>query len=170
MKDDDILIMHSGKMDKLKRTEELIDAFLQVPSCKLKLVLIGCLHAEIEQNVLAMISTEKRISFLGWKKGEELLEYLCACDLYAQPGGQSATLQNALCCGSAATVYPHQSYKFLLKDSVFYVESVDDMKRNFEDIINNRKVLEYKRNQANIIAHEVLDYKILASRLYKETN
>lgn len=167
LKDDDILVLHSGKMDKLKRTEEILKAFIKVKASKLKLVLIGSMNDEIMQKVKPLILSDERVSFLGWKSGHELMEYLCACDLYIQPGGQSATMQNALCCGSAAALYPHQSHKKLLNDSVFYVETIEDMKRIFENISENRQVLEDKRVQTNKIAKEMLDYKLLASRLYK---
>jgi glycosyltransferase involved in cell wall biosynthesis len=167
LKESDILAVHSGKMDKLKRTEDILKAFLQVPGDRLKLVIIGSIKDDVRENILPLISSDKRITFLGWKSGHELMEYLCACDLYVQPGSQSATMQNALCCGSAAALYPHKSHKLLLGDSVFYVETIDDMKNLFTEILKNPEILENKRAQSNDIARRMLDYKILASRLYR---
>lgn len=167
LKEDDILIVHSGKIDKLKQTEKILKALIQVPNNKLKMIVIGSLADDVKENIESSISKDDRISFLGWKNGDELMEYLCASDLYVQPGGQSATMQNALCCGSAAALYPHQSHKYLLNDSVFYIETIDDIINVFKDISENREVLENKRIQSNEIAHEMLDYKVLASRLYK---
>lgn len=167
LEESDILAVHSGKMDKLKRTEEILKAFLEVPGDRLRLALIGSMKDDVRENIEPLISSDKRISFQGWKNGNELMEYLCACDLYVQPGSQSATMQNALCCGSAAALYPHKSHKLLLGDSVFYIETISDMKNLFEEILKNPEILESKRAKSNEIARRMLDYKVLASRLYK---
>jgi glycosyltransferase involved in cell wall biosynthesis len=167
LKSDDILIVHSGKMDVLKRTEEVLEAFLQVPDEKLKLILIGSINDDIKTKIEHLILSDKRISFLGWKNSNELMEYLCAGDLYLQPGSQSATMQNALCCGSAVAVYPYESHKYLLNDSAFYVESKDDIVKFLKEISNSSDILEEKRLKAKKIVYEVLDYRVLASRLYK---
>jgi Glycosyltransferase len=164
---DDILIVHSGKMDKRKRTEDLLEAFTEVTNEKLKLVLIGSMPNDVKENSMRLVSSDHRIRYLGWKSGEQLIDYLYACDLYLQPGTQSATMQNALCCGSAAALYPYPSHKYLLGDSVFYVESTQDMRKLFEEITDKPYLIENKRAKASKIAKEVLDYKVLASRLYK---
>lgn len=167
IEDDDILIIHSGKFDKLKRTEDIFSAFTQVPDERLKLVLIGSMGEAAKNNLERLILLDERVEFLGWKNSDELLEYLCACDLYVQPGSQSATMQNALCCECAVAVYPHPSHKYLLNDSVFYVETIEDMTNLFKNIIRDYGFLARKKCQGYKIAQENLDYRILAKRLYK---
>jgi glycosyltransferase involved in cell wall biosynthesis len=167
LNEQDTLVIHSGKMDKLKRTEEILKAFIQVPSDRIKLILIGSLDDEVGNRVEELISSDQRIVFLGWKKGTELMDYLCAGDLYIQPGGQSATMQNAICCGCVAALYPYESHKYLLEDGVFYIDTIEDMKKLFKDILDNRGDFEIKKAKTDKIAREVLDYKVLASRLYK---
>ncbi|BCZ49020.1 hypothetical protein psyc5s11_50870 [Clostridium gelidum] len=167
LKNANILMVHSGKMDKLKRTDEIIKAFMQVKSDKFRLLLIGTMQDDVKKDIFPLIESDNRIKFLGWKNGDELLNYLCACDLYVQPGTQSATMQNALCCGSAAALYPYSSHKYLLKDSVFYIETINDMMNLFDDISRNPEILEKKQIQSNKLAHEILDYRVLASRLFK---
>lgn len=167
LEDGDILLVHSGKMDKLKRTEELLKAFNMVTNERIKLILIGSMCDETRETLESMILSDQRIKFIGWKSVNELMEYLCACDLYVQPGSQSATMQNALCCGSAVAVFPNLSYKFLLKEGAFYIESSQDIERILQDILRNRDILTEKRNQGFKIAQEVLDYKVLAKRLYR---
>jgi hypothetical protein len=41
------------------------------------------------------------------------------------------------------------------------------MKNLFTEILKNPEILENKRAQSNDIARRMLDYKILASRLYR---
>ena len=114
-----------------------------------------------------LICRSESIMYLGWKSSEELHEYLAACDIYMQPGGQSVTMQNALCCGAALAVYPHKSHKFLLGDSVFYIKDVDDMVELFNQVSRNRELITEKRALSYKLACEKLNYKIIASRLYK---
>jgi glycosyltransferase involved in cell wall biosynthesis len=166
LSEQDTLVIHSGKMDKLKRTEEILKAFIQVPSDKIKLILIGSLSDEVGNRVEELISSDQRIVFLGWKKGTELMDYMCAGDLYIQPGSQSATMQNAICCGCVAALYPYESHKYLLGDGVFYIDTIEDMKNLFKDILDNPREFERKRAKTDKIAREVLDYKVLASRLF----
>ena len=164
---DDILLVHSGKMGKAKRTYELVQALHFTTATNVKLIILGSMTPEVAAKVLPIVESDSRIEYLGWKSGKELMSYLCAADLYVQPGTQSATMQNALCCGSAVALYPYDSHKFLLGDSVFYIENVEDMKNLFEEIANDRNILEGKRNMSNKIARERLDYKVLAARLYQ---
>lgn len=164
---DDILLVHSGKMGKAKKTYELVQALHFTNTTNIRLIVLGSMTQEVAANVLPIIESDSRIEYLGWKSGAELMNYLCAADLYVQPGTQSATMQNALCCGSAAALYPYESHKYLLGNSVFYIENVEDMKKLFEEISNDRSILEIKRDMSNKIAREHLDYKVLSARLYR---
>ena len=165
--DKDILLVHSGKMKKAKKTLELVQAIHATSADNLKLFLIGSMPSEVSSAVMPIVEGDSRIEYLGWKNAEELMDYLCAADLYMQPGTQSATMQNALCCGSAAALYPYKSHKCLLGDSVFYIETVEDMKKLFDVISTNPSILKAKRVMSNRIARERLDYKVLAARLYQ---
>lgn len=167
LRDSDLLLVHSGKMDKKKRTAEIVEAFLDAKANNLVLVIIGSMTEDVEHKLIPFIEKNPEIRYLGWKNSEELMDYLCASDLYVQPGGQSATMQNALCCGSAAALYPHESHKYLLGNSVFYIETVEDMKNLFKLISKNPQKLEEKRKLSFKIAQEKLDYKKLAARLYE---
>lgn len=167
IRDSDLLLVHSGKMDKKKRTNEIVEAFLEADLDNLFLIIIGSMTNDVSEELIPLIDKTAKIHYLGWKNAEELLDYLCASDLYVQPGGQSATMQNALCCGSAAALYPHESHKYLLGDSVFYIETVEDMKKLFELISKDPQKLEDKRKMSFKIAQEKLDYKKLAARLYE---
>lgn len=165
LNEDDVLFVHSGKMNRKKRTEDLLRAFSAVRSKKLRLILIGNLDEEIEKNVKALISQDDRVSFIGWKTGYELIDYLCACDMYLQPGTQSATLQNAICCGCPIMVYPYQSHNAYLKGNGFFVRSNDDMVEVFQKVNAKPQVLEDMSMASFKVAYELLDYKKLAERL-----
>ena len=166
-KADDILLIHSGRMGKAKKTYELVQALHVTQADNIKLLIIGSMTDDVASNVMPIVDADPRIEYLGWKSGAELTDYLCAADLYVQPGTQSATMQNALCCGSAAALYPYESHKYLLGDSVFYIETIEDMKKLFAAISTTPDIVEAKRAMSNKVARECLDYKVLAARLYQ---
>lgn len=165
---DQIMLVHTGKMDKLKKTEELLDALHAVQSDKLRLIIIGSLSDEVKHSVIDKIARDSRVQFLGWKDADELMKYLMACDLYCQPGSVSATMQNAICCGAAVMVAPHPDYTHLLEDAPLYADSTCTMEKVFRDTVaENSSLLADKKRLCNLIAHEKLDYKKLAARLYE---
>jgi glycosyltransferase involved in cell wall biosynthesis len=164
--DSDILIIHCGKMTKDKRTEEVVKAFCSVPNKNLRLILIGSLTKEVEETIVKYLKSDDRVLFLGWKNPEDLADFLIAGDLYVQPGSQSATMQNALCYGCVAALFPYESHKYLLKDVVFYIQNIKDMENLFSKIAEDKMILETKRSHSMEFARKTLDYKKLASYLY----
>lgn len=164
--DENILIIHTGKLDKKKRTIDLLKAFIECDEKKLRLFIVGSLLDDIANDVRYLVNKDKRISFLGWKNGDELLNLLCASDLYIQPGGQSATMQNAACCGNALALYPHKSHKILMEDTVFYIKSIQDMKKLFYEITLDSNLLDNKRKESFNLAKIKLDYAWQAKRIY----
>ena len=164
---EDVLFVHSGKLDKLKRTEELLRAFSAVQSPSLKLIIIGSIPDDMKQILLPLIEADNRVEFIGWKSSNELLEYLCACDLYLQPGSQSATMQNAICCGAPVMLYPHKSHMSYLDGNGWFVKTVEDMIRVFETIKGKKGILAQMSQNSQKVACELIDYKVLAERLYK---
>lgn len=166
IKDHQILIIHSGKLDSKKRTREIVEAFCKVRHDDLRMIIIGSLDNEVSKEIDPFISSDPRIRYLGWMKPDSLRKYLMAGDLYVQLGGQSVTMQNALCCGCAAALFPFESHKFLLDDSVFYISNKDDLTCVLDTISQNRSLLEDKRKRSFNIARNLLDYKKIASILY----
>ncbi len=162
------LFVHSGKLDKLKRTEELLSAFAAVPELNAKLVIIGSIPDERRQVLLPLINSDRRVEFLGWKNAEELQEYLCACDLYCQPGSVSATLQNAVCCDCPIMTYPHEPYVADLDfGNMLWVKTEEDMKNEFRNLMQGTVDMRVLRAGSEKCARELLDYRALAARLYR---
>lgn len=165
---DELLLIHSGKLTAQKRTKELLEAFAAVPQWKAKLAIIGSIPEEQKQTLLPLIEADSRIVFLGWKQSSELLGYLCACDLYCQPGSVSATLQNAVCCKSPVMSYPHRIYTEELDyGNILWVKTCEDMKEMFRNIADHKVDLQLLREGSSRCARELLDYRTLAARLYR---
>lgn len=165
--EEDIILIHSGKLDKLKRTREILEAFINVKNEKLHLLIIGNIPIEEKKELERLIKSDKRIKFLGWKSGDELLDYICASDVYVQPGSQSATCQNAVCCGLPIILYPHISYQVMFEKNIFWVETKDEIEKSIKKIADNPNILKDMSKESYKIAKELLDYKKLARRLYR---
>jgi len=163
----DILLCHSGKMDRLKRTQDILHAMANVKANNLRLILVGSLPEDTKDEILSGMEEDSRVAYLGWKSADELLDCLCACDLYLQPGSQSATMISAICCGAPVMLYPHKSYLPMLKGNVWYVDTVDDMSKVFSEVVENPRILHEKGIASYDLAHGVFDYRNLASRIYE---
>lgn len=166
--EEELLLLHSGKLDALKRTAELLKAFAAVPELKAKLAIIGAIPESEKQTLLPLMEADPRVIYLGWKQAPELLEYLCASDLYCQPGSVSATLQNAVCCRCPVMTYPHLPYTEDLDfGNLLWVKTQEDMEAVFRDLAAKKTNLETLREGSRRCARELLDYKSLAARLYR---
>jgi glycosyltransferase involved in cell wall biosynthesis len=165
--EDDILLVHAGKLDKHKRTAEILEAFSKVESKKLRLVILGSFPEDQWPILMPMIQADHRVSYEGWGNAEELVEYLCAADMYVQPGSQSATMQNAICCRCSVMLYPHRSHEPYLKGNGYFVKTVEDMVVCFKSIVDQPQLLKQMSTDSLKIAHDLLDYRKLASRLYQ---
>lgn len=163
---EDILIVHSGKLVAEKKTVDLLTAVRKIEARNICLAVIGSADDPKTKEALDIAAKEdSRIRYLGWKSGDDLLEYLCAADIYAQPGTQSATMQNAACCGCAEVLYPYSSYKVLLGDAVLYAENVEQLTQALNSLVTDPQLLQKKKEQLFQVACEKLDYKKQAERI-----
>ncbi|MCM1185645.1 MAG: glycosyltransferase family 4 protein [Lachnoclostridium sp.] len=162
-----LVVMHSGKLDQRKETDVLIKGFSKVQSDNVLLFIAGNIPPENEK-LWDYINSDTRIKWLGWLNADDLRHYLCACDIYAQPGGQSITMQNAVCCGVPVMIYPHKSHLKLCKDNVMWVKNEDDIYNEITKVLINPELLEKMSNASMKIAREVLDYHILAARIERQ--
>lgn len=166
IRDDELLFLHSGKMDIRKKTEELVTSFSSVPELNARLIIIGSIPEE-NRSLYELIKKDKRIEYLGWKNASELQEYLCAADLYCQPGSVSATLQNAICCRCAILSYPHEGYTSHLDFGQFlWVKNQKEIVEQFRNILIKRIDLYDLQEKSLQCAIEILDYRKIAAKLY----
>lgn len=165
---DELLLVHAGKLESQKKTDDLLRAFAAVPELKARLAVIGSIPEETKASLLAQMDADPRVTYLGWKSGADLQEYLCAADLYCQPGKISAIMQNAVCCRCPILLYPHPGY---VKDydygNMIWVRNEADMIQAFQKLAAGEIDLATLRQNSERCARELLDYKALAARLYR---
>lgn len=169
LEENTLVFLQTGKFDKKKKLKESILAFKQVSHFSNITFLIAGVFLEEESEILELISQDSRIEYLGWKNASDLYDLLCAIDIYLQPGSQSATLQNSICCRCAVIVDDVISHKpfvknngWLLNDSSLLSDVLAQAMQKFE-----KNTLQIKKNESLKIAFDLLDYSKQALRLLK---
>lgn len=159
---DVIICTHSGKMDKGKKTEDILKAFMRVQDSRLRLLIFGSIPEDMKDTLEPLINGDERIFFLGWKEAKEQELILGATDLYIQPGTYSATAQIAICDGCALLV--NNDYKRAMGNNAIYGEDVVSIKKVLEVITSNIDFLDNMKKRAYSFATKMFDYKKIADR------
>ena len=162
----DIILLHSGKINKNKKTKELLEVFNRKDYSNIKMIIIGDISMDYMNVIMPLIEQNDRVKYLGWKSGEELLEYLSISDVYIQPGSASATLQNAICAGNAVIVSQTDIYEDIVKNNGWIISDVSEIDHILEEIERSPNILVKMKRESIYIGETVLDYKILANRMY----
>lgn len=166
LSDRDILIIQAGKMGKRKKVLESLRAFCTKSGKDMHLLLIGSLDAEIRGKAEELIARNPNISFLGWKESGELMNYLCAADVYLQPGTQSALMQNAICQRCAVILDDVASHQPFVKGNGWLINEKLSLDSILEEINYDPEQLITMSGKSLSIAKQLLDYKKLAKRIY----
>jgi 1,2-diacylglycerol 3-alpha-glucosyltransferase len=146
---------------------ESISAFKKTKSKDLRFVIAGDLADDIKQKALALIDSDSRIYYLGWKSAEEIKGLLCAADVYVQPGTQSATMQMSMCARCPIILADVLSHKPFFNSNGWLVSDQTSLEKAFIEIDNGTVDLKSMSIASYNIAKKVLDYKILAKRVLR---
>ncbi|WP_423708674.1 glycosyltransferase family 4 protein [Undibacterium sp. WLX3042] len=97
--DDKIVIVSGGKLDPLKRTEELIDAVCKINNPNIYLIILGQasgVHAAYGAMLEEKASQNKNIKFVGWQNSVGVYEHFDMADFAVFPASQSILWQQAI--------------------------------------------------------------------------
>lgn len=166
IKDDKIILVQTGKINKKKKLVESLYQFSKVPSDKFVYLIIGSLDDEIKADVDRLIAQDSRVRFLGWANNDQLKDYLCASDLYIQPGSQSATMQQSLCLRNPVLLDNVKSHTVFMDNNGWLINNTDDICNIIKSIDENPKILSDMSKKSLSIAEKILSYKILARKIY----
>jgi len=162
--DDTMLFLHSGKMNREKRTLELVQAVHSLNG-KYRLIIIGNIIDDKEQ-ILEITKEDKRIEYLGWKSSTVLSEYLSAADLYLQPGSVSITMQNSLAAGTPVMVYPHEDYKPFFAGWEILATTKGDIKNKLQTVLDRKIDIKNMSDIAYNTARRFYDCEVFAQEMY----
>lgn len=160
-----INIIHSGKLSKNKYTLDLLDAFKKIINRNIHLTIIGSAEGEILQKIKDDSRSDSRITWVGWKSGDELIEYLCSGDIYILPRSVSATVQTSMCCRCVPIIYPYELYKEMKLNNICYVKNKDELEKSIRKLTENKELLSQIKNNVYTYAKYNLDYSYQADLL-----
>lgn len=160
---DNILLVHSGKINELKRTYELLTSFSEVNKDKMNLVIIGTIDNDYYNQIRDLLK-QKNVIYLGWLPSSELMKYIAAADLYLQPGSQSAVMQNSICQGTPVCIFDYPSHKYYNKGNAFVIKNYDDIYDVFNRVLREPTILSVMSEKSYELAKH-LDYRTLAARI-----
>lgn len=165
---DTLIFFQSGKFDAKKKLVESLEAFQKVSHLeKIQYLVAGVLQDDVKSDLETLLAKDDRIRFLGWKNAGELMQLLCAADVYVQPGSQSATLQNSICCRCAVIVDDVPSHYPFVKGNGWMINNSLSLSESFQCAIQayNDGTLIAMNKKSLSIAKELLDYKKMAEYL-----
>lgn len=168
--EDKILFVQTGKMTKGKKLVESLEIFSKIQDDRFVYIIAGVLDEVIEKNVMHLINADARIKYIGWLEKENMEHLLCASDIYVQPGSQSATMQQSLCLRNSVILDNVKSHIPFVENNGWLINDFNDMENILKSISDDKmaKVLieNMSINSFNI-AKEILDYKVLAKKIYE---
>ncbi len=163
----DIVFLHSGKIDEDKKTFELLEVFNKKMYQNMKLLIIGVIKENYRRKITPLLSMNNNVKYLGWKSGEELVRFLSISDVYIQPGTPSVTLQNAICAGNAIITSNKEIYKGIVEGNGWIINDIKEIGSILDKIHEEPLLLQEKKEQSIKIGRELLDYSILARKMYQ---
>lgn len=166
--DDIILLLQTGKINQKKKAIEALSSFSEVKSDKFIYIIVGNLEDDVKEEMNQLIAQDSRVIFLGWANNDQLKDYLCASDLYIQPGSQSATMQQSLCLRNPVILENVKSHEPFVKDNGWLIESHKEITKILNSIENNPEILKYMSEKSYSFANKFLSYEVLANRIFGE--
>lgn len=165
---DNILILYSGKIYAEKKVDNLVRAFSRTNNPNLRLLIIGVYTEDSQRAIIEpIIDADKRITFMDFVSGDELTKYVCAADLYMQPGSISQTCQTAVCCGTPLAFNDIPTHREIYNGNGFFVESEEDIVSVFNQISDDKALLPRMSALSYEMAAKELDFHIIYAKILK---
>lgn len=139
--EDHFVIFSGGKLSPAKRTEILIQAFINISSPKISLVIVGEASeadAAYKAELVSKASVSPNIYFTGWLNNDQVYSYLDMADLAVFPASQSIIWQQAISMGLPLIVGDtgHQDISYLnIKDNIVIFQKDDITVKNVQSAI-----------------------------------
>lgn len=166
MTKDTIMFMYSGKIYPEKKVDHLVRAFVRTKEPNFRLIIIGVYNDDASRlTIEPLIASDKRIKFMNFVSGSELTKYVCAADLYIQPGSISQTCQTAVCCGTPLCFNDIPTHREIYNGNGFFVDSEEDIYNVFETVGKNPAILKEMSGKAYLMANEELDYHVIYRKI-----
>jgi len=171
---DAIVIFTGGKLNPLKKTDLLIEAFKAVRDPRLHLLVVGDVDgadSSYRRRLDELAADETHVHFTGWVDGGDVYRYMNACDFAVFPASQSVLWQQALSMGLPLVVgqvgVQDCSYMnrygsvTLLRESEIRSDVIAD---NIRELMGNMALLKERQAGALRVTDELFNYDAIVSK------
>lgn len=160
------LFLYSGKIYPDKKIDQLVKAFVRTTNPNFRLVIIGVYSDERSKVIIEpLIASDRRIIFMNFVTGSELTKYVCATDLYIQPGSISQTCQTAVCCGTPLCFNDIPTHREIYNGNGFFIDTEEDIYQVFVKVDENPHILKEMSEKAYLLANKELDYHVIYKKI-----
>lgn len=152
--DDEIVIVHGGKIIPRRKTSMAVDAVLRLKG-KVRLVVFGSIHESIKQEIEEKFSLCDGLIYLGHLSKQEYINVFLASDIALFPGAQSSMWEEAIGCGLPLVLNSTEK-----KDAIYYdhggnvVFTSEDTLESFVDVLQQMIETKSYKEMAHIAATE----------------
>jgi 1,2-diacylglycerol 3-alpha-glucosyltransferase len=165
VQENDVVFIQSGKQTRAKKLLETLAAFRALAHPRSRLLIAGSLDPEIEREAMALVGETPNISFLGWQTPETLEDLLCGADVYVQPGTQSVTMQNSMCCRCAQIITDVPAHHAYANANGWLIKSDEDLRVAMHQAMEQD--IRAMGRRSHQTALDMLDYRKLANRVLR---
>ena len=169
------VIFTGGKISRLKNTHLLIEALNQLDNLNYHLVIVGAFSKNeeaYEQKINNLASQNENVHLVGWVSGEEVYEYMHACDIAAFPSSQSVLWQQSLAMSlplilgeeyknAVGNSFCHDVDYLNIKENIYIIRqgnlSATSLAEGINFYFKSNKLDIYKKN-AEFVTEKLLDY------------
>lgn len=112
--ENDVLIVHGGKIIPIRKTPETIDAVAALNKHNIKLIVFGAVSEDCATAISERVSKYSSwLIYTGHLQQKDYYELYIASDIAVFPGGQSAIWQEAIGCGLPLLICDVQGVGYL---------------------------------------------------------
>ena len=94
IKTTDLVIITGGKIDRLKNTHKLMQAFSEINDEKIHLIIFGVVIPDLKEEFDRLLT--KNMHYVGWCNSEDVINYMVSADLACFPGTHSTLWEEAV--------------------------------------------------------------------------
>ena len=150
VKEDDVLILTGGKIDKLKNIHILLEAIRQMKNSKIHLVICGVLTPEMSY-LEEIIRIMPNIHYMGWCNANQVMNYMIAADCVCFPGTHSSLWEQSVGVGIPAIFkrWDEMDHVNVNGNCIFVTgEDVDELKMAISSMLEPKAYQGYQEKAA----------------------
>lgn len=168
VKDDDILIVAGGKIDRTKNFHLLFEALEKIERPDVKVILFGKPNEEMAPILEKFAANDFRIRLIGWLDSSKVYDYFLAADLGVFPGTHSVLWEQACACGLPCLFKEWPGMKHVdVGGNCLFLErdSAEEISRAVENVFANESIqLKQMKKIAMEKATVCFSYKTIAKK------